>query len=149
MRLDLRTCAECGGPLPPPGKRGPARRLCSERCKKRAQRRKRAEWATFEPWEPDPSEDRIDYHVGVEARRRELLETVLAMGRGRMPASPEDRVARGLIELRQLVFTIRRAGVELAPGARGPVEAFAIEVGQAFDRLEGLMHPKPPGITPK
>ena len=36
-------CAACDGPLPPPGRRGPARRYCSASCRAAASKRRRAE----------------------------------------------------------------------------------------------------------
>lgn len=35
-------CAACGAPLPPPGRRGPARRYCSASCRAAASKKRRA-----------------------------------------------------------------------------------------------------------
>lgn len=126
-------CAECGGPMPTPQVTGRRRVTCSERCRQRRTRRRRAL-----PWPPiaPPS-----FPTDPETVRRRTAEAMVALLEGDVPAPPEDQLSQGLLELDWITYRLASLERDLPRRLAGPTGALARAVRDArhrcFPMLEG------------
>lgn len=112
-KLDIPLCRVCGGKLPPPAGRGPARRYCSARCRKAAAR------GRANAWRGTP--------IGTTDVMREAVLVAAAPA-----ADTDEQVAAAVLECHALVGSLRRLGREARP-------RLACRCEQGGDALEGAL----------
>jgi hypothetical protein len=70
-------------------------------------------------------------------RQRETAEAVATLLDGRPAGPPEDRLAQGLVETRQLAFSLRRLAPDLPPALRFRALGLSEAVGSGLSRYFG------------
>ena len=108
--LHIPTCYQCSAPLPPrpPGRHGPPRRFCSDRCRKAASRARRridlepplAFVCELPPLPPTPNPDELTMRAVLEARGAAATFARLA------PIARRDfgwRCERAAVEIKRVV----------------------------------------------
>lgn len=113
ITTSLLRCMECRGPLPAAARTGRPRRYCSDDCRDKAKvhRRTSGSWQALGDTLAEVPADPL-------SRQQATLEAVAALLDGRPAGPPEDRLAQGLLEVRQIVFTLRRLAGDLPPPLR-------------------------------
>lgn len=124
----LAPCGECGKPLDQPAT-GRRRRYCSESCKSKARRHRRAIALPYPPLAPD------GYPHDPELVRRRTAEALAAALAGAPAAAPIDQLAQGILELDWIVYRLRALERELPTKLAGRAGELAKEVGGARARL--------------
>jgi hypothetical protein len=126
----MTVCVQCGGPLPPPGKRGPARRYCSGACRTAASRdRIEGSWDWTQPAQPA---------AVVEAQTREVLLEVAESIIKEVAAAPaEERLARAIVETRVLSSGYGRLAPDLPPALAWRAAEMSTTLGESVERLFG------------
>lgn len=115
MKLTIPLCVVCNAPLPPAGRRGPARQYCSNRCRSAA-RRGRARSFTY--YGASPGEEPLEASEVAQFRS----------------ASTDEQVARAIIEAIGLVNSLRRLGRDARPNLRWRCARLAESLETALKR---------------
>lgn len=122
-------CVICGDPIPPRATPGRPRRYCSGRCRTEAYRIRQAEAFNADLTTPQP---RPDAYI-----RAEMLDVADLLLTGETKASPEDQLARAVIESRSLAASFQRISLELPAELAWRAQTMAAQISSNIKRLFG------------
>lgn len=120
------SCAQCGGDLPPPKRKGGMpRRYCRDECRyAAAYERRPVTWDSGVELAAIPADP-----LTQERRTLTALAETLA---GRPAAPPEDQLVQALIESHRLSFVLRRLAVDVRDDLAERSTAFGVHIAEGL-----------------
>lgn len=127
--MSVHVCQVCGESIPARPTPGRPRRYCSGRCRTEAYRIRQSEAFNTDLDTPQP---RTDAYL-----RAELLEVADVLLTGDSKATPEEQLARAVIESRTLAATFQRLSTQLPPGLAWRASSMATQISSTLKKLFG------------